>query len=195
MQSRANQQNIPMGCIFPLLPHHQQIIFCLDSHPYVSRSLEDLLQLKCEFWGNATLAVHNIKPMAGVPSKSVYNLESVISQRKQPMTDWIHNFPDAVTVCNLQGIVLDLNEKAAAMFHKYGGKELIGKSLLDCHPEPARSKLLQLLQSGERNVYTIEKNGIHKLIYQAPWYHNGQRCGMVELALETPPEMPHFVRG
>jgi PAS domain S-box-containing protein len=110
------------------------------------------------------------------------------------MIDWIHDFPDAITICDLQGIIMDMNEKAVVAFRTYGGKELIGKSLLDCHPEPARIKLLHLLQSGERNVYTIEKNGIHKLIYQAPWYRNGQRCGMVELALEIPSEIPHFLR-
>jgi PAS domain S-box-containing protein len=111
------------------------------------------------------------------------------------MTDWIHDFPNAITVCNLQGIVLAMNEKAAAAFSKYGGKELVGKSLLDCHPEPAREKLRYLLRSGESNVYTIEKGGIRKLIYQAPWYRNGQRCGIVELSLEIPSDIPHFVRG
>jgi transcriptional regulator with PAS, ATPase and Fis domain len=111
------------------------------------------------------------------------------------MNGSMRDFPGAITVCDLDGIVLAMNEKAATAYHKYGGKELIGKSLLDCHPEPAQSKLLQLLGSGERNVYTIEKNGIHKLIYQAPWYQNDKRCGMVELALEIPSEIPHFKRG
>jgi len=108
--------------------------------------------------------------------------------------DWTTDFPNAITVCDLQGIILAMNEKAAAGYSAYGGKELIGKSLLDCHPEPARSQLLQLLKSGERNVYTIEKNGRRKLIYQAPWYRNKQRCGMIELSLEIPAEIPHFVR-
>jgi hypothetical protein len=108
--------------------------------------------------------------------------------------DWMIGIPGAVTVCDLQGIVLEMNEKAAEMFSKYGGKALIGKSLIDCHPEPARSKLLRLLQTGESNVYTIEKNGIKKLIYQAPWYSDNQRCGMIELSLEIPFDLPHFVR-
>lgn len=111
------------------------------------------------------------------------------------MTDWMRDFPNSITICDLQGIVLAMNEKSAAAYHEYGGTELVGKSLLDCHPAPARDKLLQLLQSGERNVYTIEKNGIRKLIYQAPWYLDKQRCGMVELALEIPSDIPHFVRG
>jgi transcriptional regulator with PAS, ATPase and Fis domain len=108
--------------------------------------------------------------------------------------NWISDFPAAVTVCDLRGIVLEMNEKAAQLYREYGGKKLIGKSLLDCHPEPSRSTLLRLLESGARNVYTTEKNGIRKLIYQAPWYESNQRCGMVELALEIPFELPHFVR-
>jgi len=109
-------------------------------------------------------------------------------------TIWIREFSNAITLCDLHGIVVEMNDKAVDSYQSYGGKELIGKSLLDCHPEPARSKLLRLLQTGEGNVYTIEKNGIKKLIYQAPWYPNNQRCGMVELALEIPFDLPHFIR-
>jgi hypothetical protein len=110
------------------------------------------------------------------------------------MTDWVRDFPAAVTVCDLGGTVLDMNENAAMAYQKFGGKGLVGRSLLDCHPEPSRSKLLRLLVSGECNAYTIEKYWIRKLIYQAPWYGDGQRCGMVELAFEIPLDLPHFVR-
>jgi hypothetical protein len=108
--------------------------------------------------------------------------------------DWIDSFEGAVTVCDLSGIVLDMNEKAALMYRNYGGKELIGKNLLDCHPESARKKLVQLLESGERNVYTVEKNGFKKLICQTPWTKDGRRCGMIELAIEIPFEIPNFTR-
>lgn len=108
--------------------------------------------------------------------------------------DWVREFPGAATVCDLNGIVLEMNEKSAETFNKYGGVTLVGKNLLDCHPEPARSKLLHLLETGEQNVYTIEKNGIRKLIYQAPWYVNGRRSGMVELSLEIPANSPHYLR-
>jgi hypothetical protein len=113
---------------------------------------------------------------------------------KMKWIDWVREFPGAATVCDLQGIVLDMNDKSAEAFHKYGGRDLIGKSLMDCHPEPSRSKLVQLLETGGHNVYTIEKNGIRKLIYQAPWYIEGQRRGMVELSIEIPATLPHFQR-
>ena len=66
--------------------------------------------------------------------------------------------------------------------------------MLDCHPEPARAKTERLLAAREKNVYTIEKNGVKKLIYQSPWYRNGEYAGFVELSLEIPFELPHFIR-
>jgi hypothetical protein len=108
--------------------------------------------------------------------------------------DWIENFDGAITVCDLSGIVLQMNEKSVEIYRNYGGKQLIGRNLLDCHPEPARKKLLQLLDSGDRSTYTTEKNGIKKLIYQIPWIQDGRRHGMVELVLQIPIEMPNFLR-
>ncbi len=108
--------------------------------------------------------------------------------------DWIKEFPAAVTVCDEHGIILEMNDKAAKTFEKDGGRNLIGCNLLDCHSEQARSKVEVLLAAHEKNVYTIEKNGIKKLIYQSPWYRDGQYAGFVELSLEIPFEMPHFIR-
>ena len=43
-------------------------------------------------------------------------------------------------------------------------------------------------------IYTIEKNGIKKMIYQTPWYENGEYMGFTELSLVIPMEMKHFKR-
>ena len=111
-----------------------------------------------------------------------------------PEHDWIKEFPAAVTVCDPQGIILAMNDRAARGYEKDGGYALIGRRLLDCHPEQARPKVEALLRSREKNVYTIEKNGVKKLIYQSPWFRDGEYAGFVELSLEIPFEMPHFVR-
>ncbi len=107
---------------------------------------------------------------------------------------WIREFGGAITVCDQKGIILAMNDQSARMFAKDGGRDLIGKSLLDCHPEPSRSKLEELMQARQTNVYTIEKNGVKRLIYQAPWHVNGEYAGFLELSLEISFEMPHFVR-
>ena len=108
---------------------------------------------------------------------------------------WIKEFPAAVTVCDATGIILEMNDRAAKTFEKDGGYALVGRNMLDCHPQPARSTTERLLAAKEKNVYTIEKNGIKKLIYQSPWYQHGQYAGFVELSLEIPFEMEHFIRG
>lgn len=107
---------------------------------------------------------------------------------------WVREFPAAITVCDQKGIILEMNDKAAKGFENRGGRGLIGSNVLDCHPDAARSKTERLLAAKEKNVYTIEKNGIKKLIYQSPWYKDGQYAGFVELSLEIPFEMPHFIR-
>lgn len=110
------------------------------------------------------------------------------------MDTWVKEFPGAVTVCDRKGIVLFMNDRSCQVFARDGGAEMIGKSLIDCHPEPARSKLIDMLTNPRCNSYTIEKNGIRELIYQSPWLQDGQYMGFVELSLEIPMEMPHFVR-
>jgi transcriptional regulator with PAS, ATPase and Fis domain len=108
--------------------------------------------------------------------------------------NWIKEFPGAVTVCDENGIIIEMNEHAIQVFAEDGGAALIGKNALDCHPEPARSKMAQLLKSRGTNAYTIEKKGKKKLIYQAPWYEQGKFRGLVELSLEIPMELQHFIR-
>lgn len=107
---------------------------------------------------------------------------------------WIKELPAAVTVCDARGVIVAMNEKAAATFAKDGGLALVGKSLLACHPEPARTRLEDLLARPRVNAYTIEKGGRRKLIYQAPWYEEGRFRGLVEISMEVPSDMPHFVR-
>lgn len=109
-----------------------------------------------------------------------------------PQHEWVKDFPGSITVCDAEGIITEMNARARQTFGP--DKELIGKNVLDCHPEPARAKLRELLATGRTNAYTIEKNGVRKLIYQAPWYRDGRLAGLVELSLEIPAALPHLVR-
>ncbi|MEW6030783.1 MAG: diguanylate cyclase [Chloroflexota bacterium] len=108
--------------------------------------------------------------------------------------EWVKEFPASITVCDEEGIILEMNDRSAQTFEDDGGRKLIGSNVLDCHPEPARTKTERLLAAQIKNVYTIEKNGVKKLIYQSPWYKDGKYAGFVEIALEIPWELPHFVR-
>ncbi|GKT10273.1 PAS domain-containing protein [Desulforhabdus sp. TSK] len=107
---------------------------------------------------------------------------------------WVKGFPGAITVCDTDGIILEMNDAAIHAYQKYGGEKLIGTNLLDCHPKPARSKLKELLATQRENTYTIEKGGVKRLIHQAPWYDEGQYRGFLELVMEIPTQVPHFIR-
>ena len=105
--------------------------------------------------------------------------------------EWLEGMDIAVTVCDPDGVGLYLNERAAKVFEKDGGKALVGKSLLDCHPEAARSKMLALLKNQAPNSYTVERNGKKKLIHSVPWFKQGKFAGLVEIILDIPFEIPH----
>jgi len=108
--------------------------------------------------------------------------------------EWVDGFIGAVTVCDREGIILFMNDKAIGTFAKYGGKDLIGQNLFECHPEPARTKLKTMMDEQRTNIYTIEKNGVKKLIHQSPWFKDGEYRGFVELSLDIPFDLPHHAR-
>jgi transcriptional regulator with PAS, ATPase and Fis domain len=108
--------------------------------------------------------------------------------------NWIKEFPAAVTVCDKEGIITEMNDKSAVTFSKDGGYDLIGKNLFNCHSQNSIEKIKELLNENKTNAYTIEKNGVKKLVYQAPRIENGEVKGLVELVIEIPFDMPHFIR-
>lgn len=107
---------------------------------------------------------------------------------------WVKSFSGAIIVCDTEGIILEMNDAATEAFREDGGERLLGASVFDCHPEQARTRLEQMMAAQQANMYTIEKQGEKKLIYQAPWYRDGQYAGFMELMMDIPVDMPHFVR-
>jgi transcriptional regulator with PAS, ATPase and Fis domain len=108
--------------------------------------------------------------------------------------NWIKEFPAAITVCDKEGIIISMNDASAKVFEKDGGMDLIGSNLYDCHPGTSSDKLRELMENEKVNTYSIEKNGQKKLIYQSPWYENGEYKGFVEISIPLPFEMKHFIR-
>ena len=107
--------------------------------------------------------------------------------------NWAEELSCAVTVCDLEANIIYQNSKARQTFQTYG--DLTGKNLKDCHGERAWNMIVEMLERGSSNSYTIEKRGVKKLIHQTPWYINGDVAGLVELSFEIPEELPHFIRG
>jgi len=104
-------------------------------------------------------------------------------------TDFFQDQEGSITVCDKEGIILYMNQKA---IHTFGNK--LGENLFFCHPPQAQEKIHSLLETGETNAYTIEKKGIKKIIYQTPWYRDDKIAGLIEYSFPIPFEMPHYIR-
>ncbi len=112
------------------------------------------------------------------------------------MDNWANELPFmAITISDKEGKIIEMNDRSAMTFQKSGGRELIGRELMDCHKEKAQSMIREMMESPKTNAYTIEKDGLKKLIYQTPWYIDGEFGGLAEFSIVLPNDMPHYIRG
>ncbi len=107
---------------------------------------------------------------------------------------WVQGFEGGITVCDPEGTITEMNDRAAQTYRNIGGRNLLGRNLFDCHPEPARTKLSEIMKNRMTHAYTVEIKGVRKLLYQAPWYENGEYRGFVEISLPLPSHIPHYNR-
>jgi len=110
------------------------------------------------------------------------------------LDNYFNEIPVAITVSDIEGNIVYMNEKSATVFEKYGGKALLNSSLYNCHNSISQESIKQMMKGNKTNAYTIEKNGVKKMIFQTPWCENNKVCGMVEFSFEIPFEMSHFIR-
>lgn len=121
----------------------------------------------------------------GIYEKSIQNMSN-------DDLKWPDAINCAVTVCDSEGVILYMNDRARQTFASHG--DLIGKNLFECHSEASKAKIRHMLATGESNAYTISKNGQRKVIYQTPWRRDGEVAGMVEISMVVPEDMPHYAR-
>lgn len=107
--------------------------------------------------------------------------------------EWAKELNCAVTVCDTEGVIIYMNDKAKATFASHG--DMVGKSLMPCHNDRSRAIIHGMLETGGSNCYTISKGGLRKMIYQTAWKEDGHVKGLVEISMEIPEEMPHYNRG
>lgn len=103
---------------------------------------------------------------------------------------WAEELDCAVTVCDTAGVVIFQNARSREV-----NGDVRGNSLIPCHNEHSQAIIRRLLAQGGKNVYTIEKQGVRKLIYQTVRRENDVIRGLVEFSLEIPDPMPHYKRG
>ena len=76
----------------------------------------------------------------------------------------------AVVICDLEHTIIYMNPVAEARYEKWGGKALLGKSLLDCHNEKSCEMINKVLdwfkKSKDNNlVYTFYNQKENKDVY------------------------------
>ena len=76
----------------------------------------------------------------------------------------------AVVICDLEHTIIYMNPAAIERYAKWGGKNLMGKSLLDCHNEKSREmirKVVDWFKASEGNniVYTSHNPKENKDVY------------------------------
>ncbi|HPS13147.1 MAG TPA: PAS domain-containing protein [Prolixibacteraceae bacterium] len=107
---------------------------------------------------------------------------------------WAEGMDVRVTVCDLKGTIVYMNQASALGMHKYGGVELIGKSLFACHNSRSGEMIAEMLNHPVVNVYMVEKAGERRLIRQFPWEEDGEHCGVIEISFPVPFDIPVKVR-
>ncbi|MBO4402055.1 MAG: PAS domain-containing protein [Bacteroidales bacterium] len=105
------------------------------------------------------------------------------------VNDFFQTVKVSITVSDREGKLVYMNDASQAVF---GDK--VGQNMMPCHQARSQEIIRQLLENGENHAYTIEKGEVHKMIYQAPWYKDGEVAGLVEFSMVIPAEMPHYVR-
>jgi len=108
--------------------------------------------------------------------------------------EWAEEIDGAVTVCDVEGTVLYMNQRSRQTFNK-DGESMVGKSMMPCHNERSQAIIRDMLEKNHSHCYTISKHGQRKLIFQTPWRKDGVVCGLVEFSFVLPDEMPHYDRG
>jgi len=109
--------------------------------------------------------------------------------------DWAEDMDVRVTVCDLNGIIVYMNNASALSMHKYGGEDLIGKSLSDCHNPTSNQIIKEMTEHPYVNVYIVEKAGERRLIRQFPWEEDGVHKGIIEFSFSVPFDIKVKVRG
>jgi len=105
--------------------------------------------------------------------------------------DYFERTDFAVTVCDIDGIVVYQNTVSRG---SYG--DVVGRDLFECHNEKSKEKIHYMMETGNNNTYEIVKHGKRFLIRHSPWYdvENGSVAGLMELSIPLPDEYPTFNR-
>ena len=105
---------------------------------------------------------------------------------------WADDTNCAITVCDADCRIIYMNEKSRQVNARFGNP--LGHNLMEYHGDRAKAIIRRLLDTGGVNCYTIQKGEVKKMIYQTAWRRDGKVAGLIEISMEIPQEMDHYVR-
>ena len=76
----------------------------------------------------------------------------------------------AVVICDLNHVIIYMNPAAISRYEKWGGENLMGQSLLNCHNDKSREMIIKVLEwfkaSKDNNIiYTSYNENENKDVY------------------------------
>lgn len=88
----------------------------------------------------------------------------------------------AVVICDLEHTIIYMNPVAIERYAKWGGKDLMGKSLLNCHNEKSREMIQKVVEwfkaSKDNNiVYTFFNQKENKDVYMVAL--RNEECNLI----------------
>lgn len=91
----------------------------------------------------------------------------------------------AIVICNVEHEIICMNPAAVFNYAKWGGEQLIGKSLLECHNPESVEKIKKIVDwfslSPDHNiVYTFHNEKQNKDVYMIALREEGKLIGYYE---------------
>lgn len=91
----------------------------------------------------------------------------------------------AVVICNLEHEIIYMNPAAAQNYEKWGGAQLVGKSLLECHNPKSVEQIKKVVDwfaadESHNMVYTFHNEKQNKDVYMVALREEGKLIGYYE---------------
>jgi transcriptional regulator with PAS, ATPase and Fis domain len=108
---------------------------------------------------------------------------------------WWNEIDAAVTVTDARGVIQWMNEASEEQFSDDGGRELLGTSVFDCHPEPSLTMVRDLYKTRRSNHYVVRKGERLSAVHQIPRFDGETFQGFVEIVCPLPGQLYEVERG
>ncbi len=103
----------------------------------------------------------------------------------------------AVVICNIEHEIIYMNPAAVQSYEKWGGADLIGKSILNCHNPASGERIREVVDwfaadESHNMIYTFHNEKQNKDVYMVALREEGKLIGYYEKHEFRNPETMKF---